>query len=108
AIGQIDSGIAVGSDTTSDPPVVFSRKFARRLTEMSAKKSVIERFKVFSGFRPGELLPQPPQTSEPRTGLSMGQHCELMARRWQIPRAEQDKLAFESHRKAAEAYVSGY
>lgn len=108
AAGQIDSGIAVGSDTTSDAPVVFSRKFARRLTEMSSKKSVLERFKVFSGFRPGELMPQPPQTSEPRTGLSMGQHCELMAKRWQVSRAEQDKLAFESHKKAAEAYVSGY
>lgn len=108
AAGQIDSGIAVGSDTTSDPPVVFSRKFARRLTEMSSRKSIVERFKVFSGFRPGELMPQPPQTSEPRTGLSMGQHCELMAKRWQVSRAEQDKLAFESHKKAAEAYVSGY
>lgn len=108
AAGQIDSGISVGSDTTSDPPVVFSKKFARRLTEMSAKKSIMERFKVFSGFRPGELMPQPPQTSEPRTGLSMGQHCELMAKRWEVPRAEQDKLAYESHGKAAEAYVSGY
>lgn len=108
AVGQIDSGIAVGSDTTSDPPVVFSKKFARRLTEMSAKKSAMERLKVFSGFRPGELLPQPPGINEPRTGLSMGQHCELMAKKWKVPRAEQDKLAYESHKKAAEAYLSGY
>jgi len=108
ATGQIDSGIAVGSDTTSDPPVVFSKKFAKRLTEMSTKKSALDRLKVFSGFNPVELMPQPPATSEPRTGLSMGQHCELMAKKWKVPRAEQDKLAYESHKKAAEAYVSGY
>jgi acetyl-CoA C-acetyltransferase len=38
----------------------------------------------------------------------MGQHCELMAQQWHISRADQDQLAFESHRKAAEAYRSGY
>lgn len=108
AAGQIENGIAVGSDTTSDPPIVFSKKFARRMTEMASKKTVMERFKVFSGFRPGELVPQPPQTSEPRTGLSMGQHCELMAKKWEIPRVEQDELAYESHKHAADAYVSGY
>jgi acetyl-CoA C-acetyltransferase len=38
----------------------------------------------------------------------MGQHTELMAQEWRIGRAEQDQLAFESHKKAAEAYRSGY
>ena len=48
------------------------------------------------------------RSSEPRTGLSMGQHTELMAQEWKIGRAEQDQLAYESHKKAAEAYRSGY
>jgi acetyl-CoA C-acetyltransferase len=108
ATGQIDSAIACGSDTTSDAPIVFSKKFAQRLTKMAQQKSLIDRFKVFSDFKPGELTPQPPTTSEPRTGLSMGQHCELTAQQMHIPRAEQDQLAFESHRKAAEAYSRGF
>ncbi len=108
AAGQIDSGIAVGSDTTSDAPIVFSKKFAHRLIEANQKKTTLEKVKVLSGTKPGELAPQPPATNEPRTGLSMGQHCELMAKQWKVSRAEQDQLAHESHHKAAEALSSGY
>jgi len=108
ATGEIDSGIAVGSDTTSDPPIVFSKKFAGRLNQVGQARSTMDKLKVFKGFSPAELTPQPPSVSEPRTGLSMGQHCELMAQQWHISRADQDQLAFESHRKAAEAYRSGY
>ncbi len=108
ASGQIESGIAVGSDTTSDAPIVVSKRLAKRLTEMAQQKSVWDKIKVFKGFSPAELVPQPPSVAEPQTGLSMGQHCELMAQEFQIPRAEQDRLAYESHKKAAEAYASGY
>ena len=108
ATGQIECAIAAGSDTTSDPPIVFSKKFAHRLAELGQKKSTMDKLRVFKGMSPAELAPLPPQTSEPRTGLGMGQHCELMAKEWQIPREEQDQLAYESHRKAAEAYASGF
>jgi acetyl-CoA C-acetyltransferase len=108
ATGQTESGIAMGSDTTSDAPIVFKQKFAHRLVEVQNARSVGERLKAFKGFSPAELAPQPPSVSEPRTGLSMGQHTELMAKEWKIGRAEQDQLAYESHRKAAEAYRSGY
>jgi acetyl-CoA C-acetyltransferase len=108
ATGQTESGIAMGSDTTSDAPIAFKQKFAHRLVEVQNARSVGERLKAFKGFSPAELAPQPPSVSEPRTGLSMGQHTELMAKEWKIGRAEQDQLAYESHRKAAEAYRSGY
>ena len=108
ATGDIDSGIAIGADTTSDAPIVFSKKFSQRLVKVGTAKAPMDKLKVFSGFRPGELAPQPPTVSEPRTGLSMGQHCELMAQEWKIARADQDKLAFDSHRNAAQAYRSGY
>lgn len=108
ALGEIDCGIGFGSDTTSDSPVVFSMKFSRRLIDMSQKKSTWDRVKVFKGLSPAELAPQPPSVVEPRTGLSMGQHCELMAQKWDIAREAQDKLAYESHMKAAEAYRTGF
>ncbi len=108
ATGQTESGIAMGSDTTSDAPIVFKPKFAHRLVEVQNAKSFGERLSAFKGFSPAELAPQPPSVAEPRTGLSMGQHTELMAQEWKITRAEQDQLAYESHKKAAEAYRSGY
>ena len=108
ATGEIDSGIAMGSDTTSDAPIVFSKKFSKRLVAAQQARSVGQRFGAFKGFGLSELAPQPPSVAEPRTGLSMGQHTELMAQQWKVGRAEQDQLAFDSHRKAAAAYKSGY
>src|SRR5215468_11428361 len=108
ATGAIECGIAMGSDTTSDAPIVLKERFAHRLIEAQNAKSMGQRLSAFKGFSPGELVPQPPNVGEPRTGLSMGEHTELMAQEWKIMRAEQDRLAYESHKKAAEAYRSGY
>lgn len=108
ACGEIDSAIAVGSDTTSDPPIVFSKKFATRLSQVMQARSTMAKLAVFKGFSPGELAPQPPANGEPRTGLSMGQHAELMAQEWGITREAQDQLAFDSHKRASAAYASGW
>jgi acetyl-CoA C-acetyltransferase len=108
AAGEIDSAIAVGSDTTSDAPIVVSKKLAQRLTKASLQKTTLDKLKVFQGFSPAELTPQAPSVAEPRTGLTMGEHCELMAQVWDISRAEQDAFALESHRKAVDAYRTGY
>ncbi len=108
ATGQIECGIAMGSDTTSDAPIVFQRKFAQRLVQASRAKSLGKRLGAFKGMGPGELAPLPPSTSEPRTGLGMGEHCELMAKEWGITREAQDLLAYESHKKAAAAYDEGF
>jgi acetyl-CoA C-acetyltransferase len=108
AVGEIECGIGIGSDTTSDAPIVFSKRFSQRLVQVQQAKSMGQRLGAFKGFSPAELAPQPPSVAEPRTGLSMGQHAELMAQEWNISRQEQDRLAYESHRKAADAYRSGY
>ncbi len=108
ATGQTECGIAMGSDTTSDPPIVVSPKLAGRLTALSRARSAMDKLKVFKGLKPGELVPLPPNVAEPRTGLAMGQHCELMAKEWGIAREDQDQLAYESHTKGAGAYSSGY
>ena len=109
ATGQIDVAIACGSDTVSDPPIELKRQFAKRLARVSAEKTATKKAGAFfSGFSLGDLAVNPPANAEPRTGLSMGQHCELMAKEWQIGREAQDQLAFESHTKAAAAYDSGF
>ena len=108
ATGQIECGIAAGTDTTSDPPISFGRKFSQRLVKAGAARTAKQRLRAFRGFRPSELKPALPANGEPRTGISMGQHCERMAREWNIPREEQDRLALESHQKAAHAYDEGF
>jgi len=107
ACGQIECGIAAGTDTTSDPPISFGRKFSQRLVKMGAARTGKQRLRAFKGFGPGELKPVFPANGEPRTGLSMGGHCERMAREWKITREDQDRLAMESHVKAAKAFDEG-
>lgn len=108
ASGQIEAGIAGGTDTNSDIQGVFSHKFSWLMMELQKAKSIPEKFKIISQINPKLLLPIFPAVKEPQTGLSMGQHTELMVQEWKISQAEQDKLAFESHQKAARAYEAGF
>ncbi|MEA3151080.1 MAG: acetyl-CoA C-acetyltransferase [Gammaproteobacteria bacterium] len=108
ALGQIDSAIAGGVDTVSDPPVVFPKSFQRLLLKSFRGKSVPQRFSPWLGIRARHLRPVLPGIAEPRTGLSMGEHTELMVKTWGISRADQDLIAWESHKKAAAAYAAGF
>ena len=108
ATGEMDSAIACGADTTSDAPIVFSHRFASRLMKMSRTRDLKSRLGAFKGMSLAELKPLAPSANEPRTLLSMGQHCEMMAREWQISREAQDELAVASHHKAAAAYEAGF
>ncbi len=109
AAGQIDAGIAGGADTTSDVPIVYSRAMQQRLLAVNRAKSTGDKLEAaVKGFSFGELKPSFPGVAEPRTGMSMGDHCELMAREWKISRQDQDELALASHLKAAAAYERGF
>lgn len=108
ALGQIDSGIAAGVDSTSDVPVVFRDAFRKIMLESNRGKSFADKLKPWANLRPKHLKPQFPGVIEPRTGLSMGQSCELMAKEWDIPRSAQDELAYRSHQNAAAAWDAGW
>ena len=108
ALGQIDAGIAGGTDSISDAPIVYPRSYQQLLLASYRGRSAWQRMKPFLGLRPRDFKPVLPAVVEPRTGLSMGQSCELMAKRWQITRAAQDQLAYDSHMKAAAAWKEGF
>ncbi len=108
ATGQIDSGIACGVDSISDSPFSANDRFAKRLVKASRAKTLGQKLGALKGFSFAELLPSPPSTSELATGLSMGDHTELMAKTWDISREDQDAWAHGSHQKAAAAYADGF
>ena len=108
AVGQMDSGIAGGTDTTSDAPIALNDKLRKILLEANRGKTTGQKLAALAKIRPAMLAPDTPNNGEPRTRKSMGQHCELMAQEWKISREDQDQLAFESHNKAARAYESGF
>lgn len=108
ALGQIEVGIAGGVDTTSDAPIALNDNLRKILLEANRGKTTGDRVKTLLKIRPKHLVPEPPSNSEPRTGLSMGESCELMVKEWGIPRDQQDKLAVESHQKLAKSYADGW
>lgn len=108
ALGQIECGIAGGVDTNSDIPIEFKKSFSDRLLRLAAAKDMMGKVKALAGFTPQELVPKLPAIKEGRTGKSMGESCEDMAKTWNISRKDQDELAYLSQQKAAKAYKEGW
>jgi acetyl-CoA C-acetyltransferase len=108
ALGQIDSGIACGADTTSDAPIALNEDLRETLLEANRERSTVGKLKTLTKVRPGHIVPAIPRNEEPRTGLSMGEHCAIMATEWEIGREEQDELAVKSHKNLAAAYDRGF
>ena len=108
ALGQIESGIACGVDTTSDAPVALNDDLRRVLMRANRSKSAAARVKLLGQLRPGQIVPDIPRNAEPRTGLSMGEHQARTTKQWGISREAQDELAAASHVRAAAAYERGF
>ncbi len=108
ALGQIESGVAGGVDTTSDAPIAVNEGLREVLLDANRARSLPARLKALGGLRPNQLVPAIPQNSEPRTGLSMGEHQAITAAEWEISREDQDELAAASHQNLAAAYDRGF
>jgi len=108
AADEIDCGIAGGVDSASDIPLTYGPELARTVLSSVRGRSFVEKAKPWLDLRPRHFKPSAPGIAEPRTGLSMGQHCEEMAKEWSIGRREQDELTLASHRNAAAAWKVGF
>jgi len=107
-LGQIESGIAGGVDSASDAPIAVSEGLREILLDLNRAKTPVQKLKIIGRIRPKDLAPDAPNTGEPRTGLSMGEHQALTTAQWNISREAQDELAFNSHRNLAAAYERGF
>jgi acetyl-CoA C-acetyltransferase len=108
ALGQIEAGIAGGSDTTSDAPIAIAEKLRKKLLKVNNEKDTAGRLKALARIRPGDIGILPPANLEPRTGLSMGDHQAITALEWGITREAQDELAAASHQNLARAWDDGF
>ncbi|WP_026927316.1 acetyl-CoA C-acetyltransferase [Granulicoccus phenolivorans] len=107
-LGQAQVGIAGGVDSTSDAPIAVSEGLRQVLLGLNRAKTPGERLRALSGLRPNQVAPLLPSVSEPRTGLSMGEHMARTVEDWGITRAEQDEIAAASHQHLAAAYERGF
>jgi acetyl-CoA acetyltransferase family protein len=108
ALGRTQIGIAGGSESMSNPPLLFSPNAAKNFLALSRTRSLGEKLGIASRFRPKDFFPSPPGVTEPSTGLTMGQHMEITAKELGITREAQDGIAFLSHKNAAQATADGF
>ena len=108
ALGQIDAGIAGGTDSVSDVPMFYPEDFRSILQSSFRGKTKFKKLLLWLRFRPSHLIPQFPGVTEPRTNLSMGESMEVTAKEFNVAREHQDQLALASHIKAAAAYDAGF
>lgn len=108
ALGQIEAGIAGGTDTVSDAPIVYPDDYRRILLDIHSSRSMMGRIKPLFRIRPRHFKPELPGVVEPRTKLSMGESTEITAKQWDVQRDFQDQLALSSHMNAAAAYDAGW
>src|SRR5690606_10799264 len=108
ALGQIEAGVAGGTDSISDAPIVYPDEYRSILMQSHRGKAMKEKLLPWLRLRPRHFKPVLPGVSEPRTGLSMGEHTEITAKEFQVSREHQDQLALASYLRAAKAYDSGF
>ena len=108
ALGQIQAGIAGGTDSISDAPIVVNDKLRSILLSAFRGRTVLDKITPWMRIRPSYIAPQLPSVVEPRTKLSMGESMEITAKEFQISRENQDNFALSSHTKAAAGYDSGF
>ena len=99
--------LAGGVECLSDVPIVYSKEARKFLVKLNKAKSAAQRLQLLSSFSAGAWLPKPPAIAEPLTGLSMGEHTEIMAKKNQISRESQDEFSALSHKRAAAAQQAG-
>lgn len=107
AAGRYEVAVAGGVDTTSDAPIGLGDNLRRTLLKLRRSKSNVQRLRLV-GTLPATLGVEIPVNSEPRTGLSMGEHQALTAKEMGIKRVDQDELTAASHRNMAAAYDRGF
>ncbi len=108
SLGQIEVAIAAGSDSNSDAPLELSKELTKKFIEFNSAKTLVDKLKIIPKLKVRDFAPKIPTAGEPRTGKSMGKHCEMMAKEWKITREEQDELAAISHQNGVKAYQEGF
>ena len=109
ALGQIDAGIAAGVDDLSDPPVVYPRVVsAPAAARASAAAASGSASSPGSACERADLKPVLPAVVEPRTGLSMGQSCELMVKTWNISREAAGPARLREPRQGGRGLARGF
>ncbi|MBI3333683.1 MAG: acetyl-CoA C-acyltransferase [Candidatus Omnitrophica bacterium] len=92
-----------GVESFSAARPVLTDQASTLFKTLAGKGPVAEKVKALWSTPIGSLWPVPPSAREYSTGLTMGEHCELMVKAFKISRQRQDRFAIQSHQRAVQA-----
>lgn len=107
-VGNKGLMICGGVENLTDCPISYSKEARGFLVQFSRARSSADKVSAIKNFSAKSFLPTKPDVVEGFTGLTMGQHTEIMAKKNAITRKAQDEFAVASHNKAAAAKDKGY
>ncbi|PYQ14796.1 MAG: acetyl-CoA C-acyltransferase [Acidobacteria bacterium] len=108
--GQADLILAGGVESMSQIPLLYLPETQDLFLKAMRARSFSQRVGAFLKLRPRHFKPVVALEvglTDPVAGLNMGETAEVLAKRYQVTRDEQDSWALESHRRVAKATASG-
>ena len=97
-----------GVESMSRVQIGLTQGLSDWIRRVGQARSVGERIDRFAEIRARDVRLHVPSIANRATGKSMGEHCEEMAKQWNIARADQDRIALASHQRAVKAMASGF
>jgi len=113
AAGMIDGtncnlALVGGVDVLSKVPLGLAQPLSDWIVKFRQLRSLGQKLTNLVSLRPRDLRIYTPRIANRTTGLSMGEHTEITAKEWAIPREDQDRLALESHQRAVAGWERGF
>ncbi len=105
---DVSLALCGGVESMSRVQIALRQGLSDWIRRMSQARSFGERVDRLGELRLADVKLHVPSVANRATGKSMGEHCEEMARQWNIARADQDRIALQSHQRAVRAMTGGF
>ncbi len=105
---DISLALCGGVESMSRVQIGLRQGLSVWIRRMSQARSFGERVDRLGELRCADVRLHVPSVANRATGKSMGEHCEEMAKQWNIARADQDRIALQSHQRAVQAMAGGF
>jgi acetyl-CoA C-acetyltransferase len=105
---DLDLALCGGVESMSRVQIGLSAELSDFIRRFSGTRTVGEKIDRLGELRWKDVRLHIPAVKNRATGKSMGEHCEEMAKQWNIARADQDRIALQSHQRAVKAMASGF
>jgi acetyl-CoA C-acetyltransferase len=106
--GHGDRALVGGVESMSEVQIGLGQRLSTWVRKVGQARSFSDRLSRAASLGLGDVKLHIPSVTNRTTGKSMGEHCEEMAKTWQISRERQDQVAYDSHRNAVAAWEAGF